>query len=397
MNNPIITFDSIELKDIVTNLQLNSADTTLCPGDSILLKAQTDNNDKFTYSWRVSDDSSWQNSDSIVGVGDLKPSENKTYSLKLENQMGCSASAQINIHVYASFPLKLNKTYTKCANAFQVIEIGENGYHSFVWNNQNGTNTYEPTRSETILLRYKDVFDCQFYDTLQAIVNPIPKIELGEDTAICSGSLQISVDTVYKAYWNTNDTTNSITTNKSGTFSVKATDLNGCIGMDTIMVIIHPQPPTPRLTITNDTIWSDQQGNLNWYKDDVLYKTTSANYLKLTEDGAYTVDYQDSNGCNSDLSNQVQYIKGGVFKSTIPFKIYPNPNNGKFYVELAKSQIQQIKKIELYDMVGKRVSFTRGINGNIIEISNLSISGSFIIDIELENGERIRQMVVFQK
>jgi hypothetical protein len=460
---PVVLYDSIVLNDLIGYVKLNAKDTSICPNTSILLSAQTDYNDKFTYDWSVSNDTSWHKSDSTIIAGNLNATQFKTYSLEIENQFGCAASSKIKITGFASYPFKFNNTYSACQKDTIEIKVGGTNYRSFVWNNKSGINAYKTTINETIHIQYNDSFKCQFFDTVQAIINPNPVLQIndstacsqvtiypgkyftyswsnatkdtqlqinksgkfwltvsnsagckaidtfqitlypnptiyiGADTSICSGPITIQLDTAYKALWSTNETTNKITINQSGIYGVQATDINGCKGTDSILVTIYPKTQTPILSLSNDTLWSSQYGKHFWYKDNSPYATIVSNYLNLIVDGTYNAFLADSNGCESGLSNKIVYKKGSISRTTIPFKIYPNPNSGKLYIELEHRQIQQIKQIYLYDLVGKRISFTSSIINNIVEITNNDIAGSYAIDIELESGESIRQMVVFQK
>jgi hypothetical protein len=371
--------DSIDIRLFKTIKQNFKNPTYNCKG--LVINLQIDPTKYHSFKWQ---DKSTNNN--------YISNHSENISVDYKDNHNCELFESFQTFFHELPPLKIDDF-----NACEIAIVNPGKFEAYLWNDSLKTSSIEITKSGRYWLKVIDTNNCVKVDSFDVIVYPNPIIKLANDTSICNGPINLQLDTAFKALWSTNETTNKITINQGGIYSVQGTDKNGCIGTDSLKVTIYPKTPIPVLTLSNDTLWSDQQGNLNWYKDNVYYKTTSANYLKLTEDGAYTVDYQDSNGCNSDLSNQVQYIKGGVFKSTIPFKIYPNPNNGKFYVELAKSQIQQIKKIELYDMVGKKVLFSSNIRNNTIEISNHSISGSFIIDIELENGESIRQMVAFQK
>ncbi len=74
-------------------------------------------------------------------------------------------------------------------------------------------------------------------DTVDITKNTLPVINLGKDTSICTGELQLSVSGQFRSIlWSTGAETPSIIVNKEGIFSVKVSDENGCSGSDTILI-----------------------------------------------------------------------------------------------------------------------------------------------------------------
>lgn len=74
-----------------------------------------------------------------------------------------------------------------------------------------------------------------------ALINALPVVNLGPDTMnILSGqTVLLDAGAGFNAYlWNTTATTQSISANASGTYSVTVTDRNGCMGSDLIVVNI---------------------------------------------------------------------------------------------------------------------------------------------------------------
>ncbi len=72
---------------------------------------------------------------------------------------------------------------------------------------------------------------------VNAIINPLPLIYLGNDTNIVSGTFYIDAGPGFNSYlWSENSTTQGITVNSTGTYCVTVTDANSCSGTDCIQV-----------------------------------------------------------------------------------------------------------------------------------------------------------------
>ncbi len=103
------------------------------------------------------------------------------------------------------------------------------------------------------------------------IVNPLPSVNLGADTLICSGcSITLDAGAGSSSYtWSTGESTQTINVDSSGTYSVEVIDTNGCMGSDSIAVdiasginqsmtsnnqsiIVYPNPNTGRFTLAMD-------------------------------------------------------------------------------------------------------------------------------------------------
>jgi hypothetical protein len=110
---------------------------------------------------------------------------------------------------------------------------------------------------------------------VNANINSIPVISLGNDTALESGnSIVLDAGAGFATYsWNTSATTQFITTTISGDYSVLVTDANGCSASDTISISIiskngststsmqpeiYPNPFVDQITIQFDNTNSDK-------------------------------------------------------------------------------------------------------------------------------------------
>jgi hypothetical protein len=84
--------------------------------------------------------------------------------------------------------------------------------------------------------------------TAEVIVNPLPSINLGADTAVCPGvSLTLDAGPGMELYtWSSGAASQSIVATEPNTYSVTIKDINGCENTDSIIISNNPVP-TPVL------------------------------------------------------------------------------------------------------------------------------------------------------
>jgi hypothetical protein len=160
------------------------------------------------------------------------------------------------------------------------------------------------------------------------INEPPPPVVNLNDTAICSGnSVILDAENHGSAYeWNTGGTTQTITISLAGNYSVTVTDINNCIGSDSMIATIYPNPVADAGSYQNicngDSIMIGGSPTASGGTSSYTYlwsplaglssSTVSNPYAKPVVATTYTVTITDSNGC-TDTDDVV-------------VSIYPNPN-----------------------------------------------------------------------
>jgi gliding motility-associated-like protein len=153
--------------------------------------------------------------------------------------------------------------------------------------------------------------NCILNDTVFVKVHQPKLLNLGTDTSICKGdSLRITASQSFTHFlWNTGESTNQITIKQKGVYSIRATDINGCISSDTLEVITRDTPAiniasSPVLCINqNDTLDPGDYKSYKWQDG------STTRIYKVTEKGLYSVRVTDEYGCSGTGSVEIISLK----------------------------------------------------------------------------------------
>lgn len=107
---------------------------------------------------------------------------------------------------------------------------------SYVWSTRESTATIQVSSPGTYAVTVTDGA-CSLVDSVEVSFYLSPVVDLGADTVLtASQTVVLDAGTFASYLWNTGATTQTITVNTTGDYSVTVTDANGCTGSDTISV-----------------------------------------------------------------------------------------------------------------------------------------------------------------
>lgn len=163
---------------------------------------------------------------------------------------------------------------------------------------------------DSLTYTMQDGAGCLYDTTIDVFVNPVPDINLGNDTSIClhDNIILNSGNSLPGTSFNwSNGTTNSttlISVNSSQSYSLTATSTEGCVREDSILVIANP---LPQIIMSDDTlICIGTQASLTASGGDLYVWSNGATNSNIqvapTNSTTYNVTVTDSNSCISDSS-----------------------------------------------------------------------------------------------
>jgi gliding motility-associated-like protein len=288
--------DSIEVGvPQLVNLQLGS-DTTICPGNSIILQAHKG---FVSYKWN---DGSSDSSFTVTQPG--------KYFLTVIDSCGSILSDTIIVSPHAQIPFSIGPDRTKC-NTDTLHLSAPFGFISYDWTTSYGQSSTKgqdivvnPDSDVTYFVKAEQTPGCFAYDTVRVKVNHSPAINLGNDTSFCSGkSVMLDAGAGFNWYrWSDASTQQTLSVNSPGTYSVVGTTVEGCSSLDTLKVVsVWPLPAisldhNSELCQSSSRILDPGQFSSYQWQDGNTSRKYTVNGM-----GIYYVQVTDNNGCvNAD-------------------------------------------------------------------------------------------------
>ena len=209
---------------------------------------------------------------------------------------------------------------------------------------------------------------------------PVPAvIQASSATQFCNGD-SVTLYGNTNGIWNTGLDSIAINVNTSGDYYVTTINSCGSITSNHIIVDVWPAPATPIITQAGNSLQATSGfATYQWYLNNTIIPGETQATISPINNGDYTVDAIDTNGCmaTSQAFNFVIQGIGAIANNQI--RVYPNPGNGILNIE--SSNITELTKIEILDAKGEIV-FSEMAKGNFnkINLQNLA-KGVYVLKV----------------
>lgn len=264
------------------------------------------------------------------------------------------------------------------------IKVTNRGYYSFSGSFANGCTSSNPGYEAIYIPKPK---------TPALSIGDTTAIDATEDTlGICEGEkIVLSAPTGYAKYtWSNGATAREIEV-EAGAYFLTAANTNGCERIsDTVIVTQYKIPETP--TIIYDGIDSLTSSviadNYHWFLNGEPLKVNSRSIRGRNFGEAYTLSV-DNHGCFSALSPTLTPLSDENELGSSQ-KIFPNPSNGNFYIEISPKPISEII-ISVMDLSGKTIKsekYRPGELNSAQEINAHSLPDGLYL-IKIQEGDRV--------
>lgn len=230
------------------------------------------------------------------------------YSVTVTDGFGCSG-ADTALANFNPLPNPyIGPDTTLCAGENLVLDGGA-GYDKYLWSTNDTVRLITVNMAGTYIVNVTDTNICTGSDTINIAYFAASSVDLGTDTTICDNTpLMLDAGAGFTGYlWQDNSTNQTYTASTAGTYAVAATDTNGCVTIDSIVI---QTTASPAVNLGPDQ--SECQGtslglDAGPNGTDYLWSTGDTTQgIIVTASNTYNVSVTNAAGCsNSDTINIV--------------------------------------------------------------------------------------------
>ncbi len=240
-----------------------------------------------------------------------------TYNVRIRDINGCEAASNdvvVKVNPLPAAPfIDPERATIFCAGDFTIL-AASNAF-AYNWNTGETTRRINVTNSGAYSLTVTDANGCKSPSSsnLMVRVNPLPAAPVISSSKmpaeVCQGeAVTISSNSQNNYAWNSGASTQSITVNLPGTYSVRWLDANGCFSpfSNTIPLIINPLPPKPIITASGATTICQGQAiklESNYGSGNTWTTFETSKQISVSTTGSYNVKVKDAKGCESTSDN----------------------------------------------------------------------------------------------
>lgn len=366
------------------------SDTVQCAGTVVLNAGNTGS----SFSWN-----------DLSTAQTLTASSTGNYYVTVTDANACSATDTVGVIINPLPVLNLGSDINQCGGPI-ILDAGNPGF-THLWYDSSTGQTLTVYSSNTVNVTVTNpVTGCVASDTITITLNQNPVVNLGNDITQCGGSVTLNAGNAGASYvWSTAASTQTISANASGAYSVSVT-ASGCTASDTIMVTINPLPfvgfpaIAPVCSQVNSIVLNGTPaGGIFSGGPEV---SGGMFFPGIAGPGAHSVMYTvtDTNSCSNSFIQTINVNDCTGIEETTSLSetnIYPNPSNGMFTVVILNANYKELV-ISITDIQGKEVysSSVKNIAGDYnkqIALDGIA-KGIYYIKLTADSNMQIRKLII---
>ena len=400
---------SVSIEEATVPLISASGETSFCEGGMVTLTA--DAIEGSSIQWHL-------NGSPIDGAtgSELMVMESGEYSATATTAGGCISDASMSIDVTVTTvpeaaAISAADLTTFCEGGSVMLIADPIEGITYTWLNdgvevQSGDNaTYMANMAGnyTVILSSNGC-DSEASNSIEVIVNEAPIVpQIMADGAIsfCEGGevvLSVEVAEGEEIQWTQsigilpgeNGTTLSVT--ESGVYGVIITNGAGCVGTsgtNSVTVEVNEFPEVPTIDVSNEMLVTNAAGDIQWYLNGEPIEGATAASMEIVENGNYTVT-STVNGCTSTSEAYPMFNVGIGTKGTTSIRVYPNPSNGSFVIEMDQVGSQY----SITDATGRSIANGK-INDTITKIDlQDQQAGMYFLELSFGAEKQVKRIIL---
>lgn len=231
------------------------------------------------------------------------------YTVIVSNAQGCSSPASDPIAVIVwpkpALPTVSASSPVQFCEGGSVSLMSTTG-NAYAWSNGATTQSINVTTTGNYSVIINTSDGCSSVASAPVTVtvhnNPAqPVITASGSLSFCQGDNVILTSSTANAYsWSNGATTQSITVNNAGNFSVIVSNAQGCnsIASAITSTTVNALPPVPTISRSDNQLISSAATGNQWYFDGNAIPGATSNTLTISGFGNYSVEVTNAEGCS---------------------------------------------------------------------------------------------------
>jgi len=362
--------------------------TTICYGQAANLSGLGG----VTYTWNTG-----------ATTATVAPTLTTTTTFSLIGASGtCSNTAIKTISVTPNPTVTITGTNAICAGGSTSLTV--NGATTYTWSSgsTSASVVFSPSATSVYSVVGSYSTGCLNVTTQTITVYSLPVVSISGPSVVCLGdSISLVANGANTYVWNNNATTTTIviTPTTTSTYSAVGTNTNGCVGLSAIDSIFVNPVPIISIASTATTICVGEGVTLTANGANTYTWSGGINTNSISVSPSVSTTYSASgSGTNSCVGrNTLQIIVSEctnikAIASKTSIKVYPNPNNGEFTIELTNIKNSNITITNVLGQIIKtqKAELMNQINLNAIE------KGIYFINV-MENNQSVYRSSVIKE
>jgi hypothetical protein len=304
---------------------------------------------------------------------------------------------------------------------------GANGNYLYQWNTEENTNSISNLLSGSYTVTATDSKGC-FAEESYLLNDPIQlTVDLGDDVIVCEGqTYPISIDGYNTYSWSLDgqniSSASEIEVWAEGLYVLQVTDQDGCYAQDSFELstsndLLEAEFLMPSEAFVSDTVvaidisWPEPE-NVVWSFASGIINVESYDYVEeftFSAPGIYSVSLTSYKAmCIDSISKQIVVLadttsmEKKAYLGSNPlikeFKVYPNPNNGEFSVDIDLEYNADIT-VDLFNIQQNRLVIRQKGSGQAYYnmdygFTNLQ-QGVYVVILYVEDQKRTERILIF--
>ena len=237
----------------------------------------------------------------------INVSQNGTYAVTVTDANGCTSIDTHDLEISDNLTPVIINTVQPC-EGLAMLDAGT-GYSTYLWSNGGTGPSISVSDNGIYTVTVSDGSGCSGEDEAAVDIAVLPTVSIDGPTGACEGVMvTFTADPGFASYqWSNGETTATIPISQTGSYSVIATDANGCTATADQSFVTYPLPDVqinaPSSICTGNEAELALSGNfthISWSTGE------TTNSIDASQAGIYNVIVTDANGCTATDEHELQ-------------------------------------------------------------------------------------------